>query len=175
MTRFSRQILVGLAIFGVLFTQTSCVGAVMAAANHQEMQQRDAVKRWIAAHVETSPGCAEPVTLAPVVEYDFDRDTRDELIINASFCSGDMARANVNLVLSSRGEDDFLSLPIAELTPKQLERAQFTGTPHYRLSTKQGRLIATWMDDAKRTASPLTVKYQWDGQQFMVVDTGYDE
>ena len=167
-----RKQLSAAALSSVLLSQTSCVGAVVAAANHREMEERAALKIWLASNSEAKD-CGGKVTLAPVIYYDFDQDAREELIVNASVCSDQLNRANTNLVLSVNGDGTFTSWPIEELTKTQLAEAQFAANPHYRLSTKQGKLVATWMDDARSPVSPLTIKYQWDGQRFVVYGINY--
>lgn len=142
----------------LLFTQTACVGAVMAAANSREVDDRLALKQWIPDQ-DFYEGCSATPIIAPIIYHDFDRDGEEELIVDAESCKTTPG-ADMNLVLTRTGESEFAIWDIPALDEKSYEKANLQGAVHYRYTVRDNLLIATWRDETAYAKPPLSVRYQ---------------
>jgi uncharacterized protein YecT (DUF1311 family) len=99
-------------------------------------------------------------------EFDFQRTGTDQAIIVAMSCQGGTGGPDIHAVLSRNAEGDLVELNIPDPDPKTYDN--LFGNRNSDLSVEDGLLVATFSDDPDRDNTPLTIKYKWNGKEFVI-------
>lgn len=169
-----RSLLHAVALAALLLSQTGCMAA-LAAANQQEVEDRQKLKEWI-AETPAYAQCQTPPMIAQPQYHDFDHDGVPEWIVEAKTCMALAPGPDIHAVLSPQAAGGFVAWDIPEITGALYDDAEMVGVRTYRYRVEGDLLIATWKDESGRVTAPLTVKYKpmgGDGRAFGVDDIAY--
>jgi uncharacterized protein YecT (DUF1311 family) len=98
--------------------------------------------------------------------YDFKGGGTEQAIVVAMSCEGGTGGPDIHSVISRVSDGELEELKIADVDPKTYDN--LFGNRNYTLSVENGLLVATFSDDPDRDNTPLTIKYKWNGEEFVV-------
>jgi uncharacterized protein YecT (DUF1311 family) len=99
-------------------------------------------------------------------EFDFQGTGTDQAIIVAMSCQGGTGGPDIHSVLSRNAEGELVELSIPDPDPKTYDN--LFGNRNSDLAVEDGLLVATFSDDPDRDNTPLTIKYKWNGKEFVI-------
>lgn len=100
-------------------------------------------------------------------KFDFQGSGSDQAIIVAMSCDGGTGGPDIHSVVARDSDGELEELAIPDADSKTYDN--LFGNRNYRLTAEKGLLIATFADDPGRGNPPLTIKYKWNGKQFVIV------
>jgi uncharacterized protein YecT (DUF1311 family) len=99
-------------------------------------------------------------------EYDFQGTGTDQAIIVAMSCQGGTGGPDIHSVLSRNADGELVELNVPDPDPKTYDN--LFGNRNSDFAVENGLLVATFSDDPDRDNTPLTIKYKWNGKEFVI-------
>ncbi len=134
-----------------------------ARAQNAKPIEKQEVADWLNRKYDCLP--EPPVHFWRFEYFDFTGDGSEQAIVVASTCETGTAGPDIHSVLARDSDGELEELKIDEPVPKTYDN--MFGNRNYDLSVEKDLLVATFTDDGDR-ATPLIIKYKWNGEEFAV-------